>query len=1067
MKLRRFCIPLLFAAALFAQSAPTTSLSGTVADPSGSMVPHAALELTNAGTHLTRKTESDVQGRFLFTLVPPGVYELRVSADGFATIRQDGIRLDVDVPATLRFNLSVASSATAITIKEDAPMVDSQSGTVRQVVGEQYIQDLPLEGRNAAALVYMAPGTVIGKGTDTATYATNGDNLAISANGTMGNQVSYKLDGSSHQDNINNLNAGFPNPDALSQFSVETNNFDAKYGGSGGAVVNIVTKAGTNAIHGTVFEFLRNGALNARNFFGTQKDALKRSQFGGTLGGPIKKDKLFYFGSWQRTILSNITYTNTAFVPTAAERTGDFSAKAGAIKDPTTGVIIPSKIIPANLLSPIALAMMSHIPTTSDPTGKLIYAQPASSDNQQFLGKLDYNAGAHQVSGSYFRIHYTNPGWDANQTLLTYKIGQDQTTHSFKAGDTWTITPRLLNSLTFAGLILDSTQIRTAPFSIFDFGDIKATKPEARFQETGISVTSYSGWGSGGTQPPGDWVRNNFEISDILTYIRGAHNMHVGGTFVPWTRFDSTTGYQEEPLFTFTGVTTGNGLADLLTGRVATFTQTAGKAKFTRGRQANAFYQDQWRVTNRLTLNLGVRWEPFIPWTDPVAQQVGGYIAAAKSQRFPNAPTGMLFAGDPGFPEGGVYANLANFAPRLGFAYALTNSAHPTTIRGGWGLFYIQPFARLYNNFVQNAPFSPSVQLTGVLLGDPFGSAGVQNPFPPFAPVHPTASTTFILPIAYQYFDPHWHIGHTRGFNFTIEHQFAKNLVARASYVGTQGRDLQAFQEIDPAVYGPGATTSNTNARRPLAPTYASMIQMTNDGLSNYNALQITVEHRFSHGLSFVANYTFSKALDNESVEAQLTVTNPNPYVPQFNYGRSDLDTTHNFSLWTVYNLPALNHAPRFVRAAFGGWQTSGIWTWHSGLPVNVTSGQDRSLSGVGLDRGDLIGDPYLSTGRPRAQLLNAWLNTSAFALAALGTFGSSPRNLLRAPGTFNLDWSLAKSFRITERVAAQFRGDFFDLLNNPHFNAPGASVAGTSTFGKITSAGDPRIVQLSMRLRF
>src|SRR5215471_3394113 len=354
MKLRRFCLALLSAAALFAQSAPTTSFSGTVADPSGSMVPDAALELTNTGTHWTRKTESDVQGRFLFTLVPPGVYELRVSAEGFATIRQDGIRLDVDVPATLRLNLAVAGATTTVTIREDAPMVDSQSGTVRQVVGEEYIQDLPLEGRNAAALVYMAPGTVLGKGTDTATYATNGDNLAISANGTMGNQVSYKLDGASHQDNINNLNAGFPNPDALSQFSVETNNFDAKYGGSGGAVVNIVTKAGTNAIHGTVFEFLRNGALNARNFFGTQKDALKRSQFGGTLGGPIKKDKLFYFGSWQRTILSNITYTNTAFVPTEAERTGDFSAKSATIKDPTTGVAIPNKISPptSSLLSP-------------------------------------------------------------------------------------------------------------------------------------------------------------------------------------------------------------------------------------------------------------------------------------------------------------------------------------------------------------------------------------------------------------------------------------------------------------------------------------------------------------------------------------------------------------------------------------------------------------------------------------------------------------------------------------------------------------------------------------------
>jgi len=242
---------------------------------------------------------------------------------------------------------------------------------------------------------------------------------------------------------------------------------------------------------------------------------------------------------------------------------------------------------------------------------------------------------------------------------------------------------------------------------------------------------------------------------------------------------------------------------------------------------------------------------------------------------------------------------------------------------------------------------------------------------------------------------------------------------------------------------------------------------MTNDGLSNYNAFQFTVEHRFSKGLSFVANYTFSKGLDNESVEAQLTVTNPNPFDPRFNYGRSDLDTTHNFSFWTVYNLPALHDAPGFLRAAFGGWQTTGIWSWRSGLPINVTSGTDRSLSGVGLDRADIIGDPYLSSDRPRSQLLNAWFNTAAFQQAAPGTFGTSPRNVLRAPGFFNLDWSVAKSFRISERFSTQLRGDFFNLLNNPHFNAPGSSVASTSTFGKISSAGDPRILQISLRVRF
>lgn len=1061
-------VALLLTSSVFAvgQVVPTSSLAGSVADPTGSLVPAASVELTNQDTHWTRTTATDSQGRFQFTLVPPGAYEIQVTAQGFAPLHQEGIHLDVDVPATLRLSLSLASSATTITIQADTPMVDSQSGALRQVVGQQYIEDLPLNGRNAAALVYMAPGTVLGKGTDTATYATNSDTLAVSANGTMGNQVSYKLDGASHQDNITNLNATFPDPDALAQFTVETNNFDARYGGAGGAVVNIVTRSGGNQLHGSAFEYLRNGDLNARNTFAPQQDAIKRNQVGGTLGGPIRRDKLFFFASYQRTLLSNITYGNTAFVPTAAQRTGDFSGKS-TIKDPVTGVAYPGNVIPANQLSPIALAMLPHVPTSADPTGKLLYAQPQSSDNAQILGKADYNAGSHQISASYFHVHYTDPGWDGGHTLLNYKIGQDQVTQSFKASDTWTITPHLLNSLYFAGTILDSVQTRTAPFSIFDFGDIQATRPEPQFQETGISVTSYSGWGTGGAQPPGEWIRNNLEVSDVVTYVRGNHSIHFGGTLVPWTRFDSSTGYQEEPIFTFTGAATGNGLADLLTGHVATYTQTAGKAKFTRGRQANAYVQDQWRLTSRLTLNLGLRWDPFLPWTDPVAQQVGGYIAGAQSQRFPNAPAGLLFAGDRNFPDSGVYANLSNFAPRLGFAYSLNTGSHPTTVRGGWGLFYIQPFARLYNNFVQNAPFSPSVSLLGVSLADPFGSAGVQNPFPPFAPVHPNASTTFILPITYQYFDPHWHLGHTRGYNFTIEHQFARNLVARASYVGTQGRDLQSFDEMDPAIYGPGATASNTNKRRPLSPTYASMIRMTNGGLSNYNAFQLTVEHRLSQGLSFVANYTYSKGLDNESVEAQLTVTNPDPFNPNFNYGRSDLDTRHNFSFWTVYNLPGLAGAPRLVRSAFGNWQTTGIWSWRSGLPLNIISGTDRSLSGVALDRADIVGDPNLPSDRPRAQLVNAWFNTAAFAPAAMGTFGTSPRNIVTSPGLFNLDWSLAKSFRIVERCSLQLRGDFFDLLNNPHYNAPGGSVAATSTFGKITSASDPRIVQLSVKVRF
>ena len=316
-----------------------------------------------------------------------------------------------------------------------------------------------MNGGNAATLVYMAPGTVQGKGADVGSYATNSDMIAVSVNGTYGDQVSHKLDGASHQDNITNLNAAFPNPDALAEFSVQTNNFDAQYGGAGGAVVNIVTKSGSNSLHGSWFEYLRNGNLNARNFFAPEQDALKCNQFGGSVGGPILKNRLFYFGSYQGTTINNTSFGNTAFAPTAAQRLGDFSSSKqivnAATNQPFTGNQIPS-----NLISPIAAAILQKVPTSSDPTGKLLYAVPSNIRNHQGLAKADYNVGAHQISGSFFYIHYSDPGWNGDDTLLRYKIGQRQTTDEGKISDTWTITPHLLNSVVLRSIRFRSGRLR-------------------------------------------------------------------------------------------------------------------------------------------------------------------------------------------------------------------------------------------------------------------------------------------------------------------------------------------------------------------------------------------------------------------------------------------------------------------------------------------------------------------------------------------------------------------------------------------------------------------------------
>jgi hypothetical protein len=1062
-------LPLLFLLSSFAglgQIVPTASLEGAVTDPSGANIPSANVQIVNVGTRVAKQMSTDSQGRFGFKFLLPGSYELNVLATGFAAYHQTGITLDVNVPATVHVRLGLESAVSQVAVTADSEMVDTESGTLHQVVGKQYLENLPLNGRNAATLVTMAPGVVTSPGEYNDTYANSGNEVAFAVNGTYGDQVSYNLDGAPHEDLISNLNATFPNPDALAEFTVQTNNFDARFGGVGGAVVNIVTKSGTNAIHGSLFEYVRNGDLNAINYFATKQDALKRNQFGGVIGGPIFKNRLFYFASFQGTTVNNVSQGNTAFVPTAAERQGIFPTK---ITNPATGQPFATNTIPSTLWNPLSTAMLPDIPTSSAANGQLVYSLPSVTRNYEGLGKLDYTLGRHQLMFSAFFVNFTSAGWNGNGTLLNYGLNQTQTTSEGKVSDTFTISPRIVNSFVVDMLVLNSLQTTAAPFSIFDFGTTNVAEPAAKFRETGITVTGFSGWGTGRSSPPGKWYQEAVDASDLLSFTHGGHTFAFGLEYEPYLRFDSATGYEQEPLYNFTGYATGNGFADFLLGDVQQFQQTAGKAKFTRGPQFAAFAQDEWRVTPRFTLNAGLRWEPFFPYTDPVKGQIGGYVAGAHSTRFPLAPTGLLFAGDSGFPSGGMYNNLGNFSPRLGLAYALRTGSHPTELRGGAGLFYIQPFMVLWNNFVQNAPFSPSATLNGVNFSDPYGSAGQQNPFPPFAPIATSPSTTFVTPITYQFFNPHWHLGYAQSMNVTLEQQLGSHLVARAAYVGDRGVNLQDNNEQNPAIYGPGATVSNTNQRRVLYPTYASLIEMNNAGWTHYNGLQLTLEKKLDHGFSFVMNFTHSKATDNQSTDQQLSLTNPDPFDPNFNNGIGNEDVPNAFFLSGVGQLPTPRNSSRFLRAVGGGWIVSGIFTWANGQPFSITSGQDNSRSGVNLDRADLVpgSNAYIPFQPTRQLEINQYFNTAAFTQNALGTFGNSRRNFLRNPNYLNFDAGIQRVIPIWENVTFRFRLEAFNALNTVHFSQPGTNLSSTSTFGKITSAGDPRILQLSGRIQF
>lgn len=1052
---------------LMAQVAPTASLAGLVTDPSGAVVASAELTLLQPATGFKRDGKADEKGQYLFLSVPIGVYSLGVSAPGFSAFEQQGIRLNVNTATTLNIALRVGSVAESINVTADAQMVQTQSGTLGQVVQQRYIQELPLNGRNAATLIRMVPGAVTGVGTTNAGYANTGETINISVNGSRGNEVNYRLDGATHMDNVTNLNATYPNPDALQEFNVQTSNFSAQYGNFSGAVVNLVTRSGSNEIHGSWFHFLRNGAMNARNYFASQADNLKRNQMGGAIGGPIIKNKLFYFGSYQGTIVRNESFTNQAFVPSAALRAGDFRELNRRITDPLTNTPFPGDQIPASRLLPISTNLLQKLPQTSAANGLLRYSRPDRSNAQQYLVKLDYDMGSHRLSGSNFYNRFTDPGWGGAGTLLTARIGQRQLTSDWKLQDTYTIRPNLINTVVASGLMLDSFNLKTSTLWMSQFGPIRYNEPVEADRQLELGVTGYSGWGSVTNSPPGQWIRRNVEISDTLSWTKGRHTLNLGGEYTPWTAFDSSTKFQQSGNFTFSGQLTGNGISDLLLGRVATFVQSAGKFKQTRGAQISLFADDTWRVSQRLTLNLGLRWDPFIPYHDQL-DQVSGYRAGAQSERFVNAPPGAIFAGDKNFPRGGMNQDLANFSPRLGFAYQPLTGRNNTVIRGGYGVFYVRPFPRLYNNFVESSPFAPTPTLNGVDLQDPYGSAGVRNPFPPFAPVDlKDRNQAFSFPTPYAYFDEKWGVGNSQAWNLTIERQLTGDTLLRVAYVGNKGTHLQSFRERNAAVYAPGATVGNTAARRPLGRYYASMKQMVDSGNSNFHSLQLTVDKRFSRSFSVLAFYTWGKSIDDESVNNQFTISNPHPSDNRFNRGLSDFDIRHSFRLSGVFDLPKFNNANPFLRLAAGGWSLLNILDLRTGLPVTLTSGRDNSFSAIGLDRADVTANPARSSYQDRNDYLANYFNRAVVGVNAIGTFGNSSRNFLAGPGSFNLDLAIQKSFPIGERAKVLLRGEFFNALNKANFGLPGSNVSGGANFGVINGAADPRILQLGARMSF
>jgi hypothetical protein len=1047
---------LLLALVSAAWAQPTASIVGTVKDASDASIPNAVITVRNTKTNLTLSRESAADGTFSVLYLPVGSYRLEVQKTGFQSYARDGIVLAVNDRITLDVKLQVGQTTESVTVTGAAPLLEAQTGALRGVVDQKRIVNLPLNGRNMTQLVSLQAGAI-----QTADSSAGGEGIAFAVNGSRSNGVYFLLDGGYNTSTYRNWSGTFPNPDAVQEFSVQRSNFSAEYANATGAVINVVTRSGTNEFHGAGFWFVRNAVLNSRNFFAPRRDTLKRNQFGGTIGGPVRKDKLFFLYSHQGTRLRSDPQLSRQFLPTAAQRRGDFS-NVRVLNDPLNRQPFPGSQIPLSRFSPVTQNFLKYIADPGTATGERFTGAPNITDTGEHTVRADYNLSRHRFSGKFFRQKLARPLFGDKDDIATPFNRQENQPYWHVSGNViTTFSPSLINNATLAWRY-------RSRFS--NWGDFRYP---VNFQTAGVKniaindpagfVMNINGFVNIAPSWPYEIEDGDHHAADTVTWIRGRHELKIGAEFIRSTNVIRNH-FRTMGLFTFDGSATSNSMADYMLGEVFNFQQGGGEYKDMSGYRYGIFLQDDWRVLPKLTLNLGMRWDPVLPFTDSIGR-VQCVRPRLQSTRFPRAPGGYLSAGDAGCPEGGFNSYYRSVAPRFGFAWR--TPLDKTVVRGGFGFFWTPLFTVLYNGFVNGAPFSPQINRFAVKFHDPYEDS--PNPFPAsFAPFTPAANSSFVLPLGLVgTFDPKFRPSYFQTYNLTVEREFRGNLLARASYVGNVGRSLPYSNDINYAQFRPGATTRDIQDRRPLR-DFGQVLAAIPGANSAYHALQMSVERRFSD-LSFEANYTFSKSIDDYSADPTPGQSSSlsNPLSRRWNRGRSDFDVRHRAVMSTVWALPRFRGKNAALRYAAGGWSLNGIFTAQSGRPFSVFSGRDNAFSGIARDYADLAGNPYLPTDRARKDLLAQYFNPAAYTANAVGTFGNAPRSHLTGPGLVSLDAAILKEFRVKERSATEFRAEFFNTFNRPNFNSPFATQNNPARFGRIESAADARVIQLGLKFLF
>ncbi|HTZ59360.1 MAG TPA: carboxypeptidase-like regulatory domain-containing protein, partial [Acidobacteriaceae bacterium] len=1010
---------------LWAQAIAGGQIQGTVTDETGSAVSGATVEVVQTESGLQRTVTSSADGGYNLPSLPVGPYTLKVTASGFSTYNQSGIVIEVGNELRIDVKLQVGGVSQTVQVQAAASMVQTEDQSLSQVIDRQRTVDLPLNGRQATQLILLTPGTANAPTTDLASSKNYPSAVTLSVAGAQATNINYLMDGADNNDAFTNVNLPFPFPDAIQEFSVQTSGLSAQYGVHPGAVVNIVTRAGGNSFHGTLFEFLRNGDFNAKNHFSTKQDTLKRNQFGGVLGGPIRKDKLFFFGGYQGTRTRQETNAYTSYVPTAQMLTGDFSAYAGAscqsggvtkqLINPATGAAYPNNQIPTSQFNSSALALINnYIPQASNPCGKLVYGLPLPQNEDQFIGRIDWTATAKQtVFGRYYLTHFTQPGIFDNNLLNTQNPILDDRVQSFTLGHTYTLTSALVSSF-HLGWTRNIVSRNVAPDSINpNTIGIQNFSPIKNYIYMNISNAFTVACGTCESLLNST---NGYNVLEDMFWTKGKNHISFGGEYLR-NMLVSDGVNNANGQFNFTGQYTKDGLVDFMLGKIQSLYQGNNSGVDVRKNYGALYFQDSIQFSPRLTVNAGLRWATGLPGIETTGRgasfSLADFTSGTKSVVYPTAPPGVLFYGDPGIPKGYYHGKWNRLEPRIGVAFDPRGEGKES-IRASYSLGFQEPPLYYNSRYAAMPPWGDSVTLTPPPgnLTTPYAGYPGGNPYPkPFPPTaenafFPTSGTFFVLPTNLQQ-------AYTQNWNLSVQKQFLKDWALTTTYLGTRVLHNSYGNEQNPAVYYAGkstgavgscgalvtvpaagqpcSSTGNTNARRVLTninPTqgaYFTQVTQAYTGLgASFNGLLVTVQHRFSDHFTLLTNYTYSHCLsgppengDNAGDQFQ------DPAHPNRDYSNCGSDLRHNFVTSAIIRSTAKG---TYLRQLWlGGWQLAPIITATTGVPFTVTTGTDASLTGVGNDRPNLIGSP-----RAQNTKITTWLNRASFAANTAGTYGTT-----------------------------------------------------------------------------